>query len=260
MTGVVRHKDGRRRAAARNSSVAQICPGSTCGSTRAAQSTPSPPAIAASRRRPPARQHLAVVQRDPQPGLAGRRYTSSMRWRATCASTTGSSWTTEHRVAAADLGGDRLAGPFPDRLLQRLPDGASAPARISPPKPLTSPARTRAARGDGAVAASVSSPGPTVADDVDPVDALEICRDSAGRPRPTARDARGSASRAAARRRARACPRPAGGNAGPTRRAPSRGGDSRGARLDRARRTRAAPRARPLARCARGTAPRPRRG
>src|SRR5262245_29376175 len=44
-TGVLRHSEGVLASCRWNSSVAQICPGSTCGSTRAAQSTASPPAI-----------------------------------------------------------------------------------------------------------------------------------------------------------------------------------------------------------------------
>src|SRR5262249_24085768 len=42
---VFRHKEGLWVSCWRNSSVAQICPGCTWGSTRAAQSTASPPAM-----------------------------------------------------------------------------------------------------------------------------------------------------------------------------------------------------------------------
>ena len=48
-------------------------------------------------------------------------------------------------VAGAHFGGDRLTDPFAHGLLERLANTGVHAGRITPPKPLTSPLRHRAA-------------------------------------------------------------------------------------------------------------------
>ena len=80
-----------------------------------------------------------------------------------------------HGVASADLGGGRLARPFPHGLLQRLTDAGVGPGPHQPAEALdVAREDTEGARRDGAVFARCPSPPAAITHDIDPVDTSEI--------------------------------------------------------------------------------------
>ena len=177
-TRVVRHREGLCDSSWRNSSVAQICPGSTCGSTRATHRTASPPAMTAAQVAIAlVRLHLAVVQRDAQAGPARRlidivhdlpRHLGE-----------------RHRIGVDDHDGIAIPGlddlrpvaPLLHGVFQRLAHGGVRSRPHQRAEPLDVGLQdTQHVDADGAVGALGLPPGPAVARDVHPVDPLQIAR------------------------------------------------------------------------------------
>jgi hypothetical protein len=174
--GVVRHKDGVLASCSRNSSVPQICPGCTWGSTRAAQRSASPPAITTV----PSLACWCVCTSPSAARSAGEagpgpihlvdHVAGDLRERDRIV--VGD----PHRVSRARLRGHRTVRAFPHHL-QGLTNGRVDTGAHEP-------AEAVHVTGEGtehpgrhlSLAAQCLAPWAVVADDVDPIDALQIRR------------------------------------------------------------------------------------